>query len=103
MMLGVKEMDTSNENKITIIAVIVAIIVGVVLQIVFKLPLIVSLVGSVFLGMFVGFIVYLIQSFRRKKELKLGNIISIYGLKLNIIHSVSLSQYKVLLIKTLSY
>ena len=35
MMLGVKEMDTSNENKITIIAVIVAIIVGVVLQIVF--------------------------------------------------------------------
>ena len=39
MMLGVKEMDTSNENKITIIAVIVAIIVGVVLQIVFKLPL----------------------------------------------------------------
>ena len=47
MMLGVKEMDTSNENKITIIAVIVAIIVGVVLQIVFKLPLIVSLVGSV--------------------------------------------------------
>ncbi|MBA9874848.1 LapA family protein, partial [Ralstonia insidiosa] len=35
-------MDTSNENKITIIAVIVAIIVGVVLQIVFKLPLIVS-------------------------------------------------------------
>ena len=40
MMLGVKEMDTSNENKITIIAVIVAIIVGVVLQIVFKLPLI---------------------------------------------------------------
>ena len=102
MMLGVKEMDTSNENKITIIAVIVAIIVGVVLQIVFKLPLIVSLVGSVFLGMFVGFIVYLIQSFRRKK-LKLGNIFSIYGLKLNIIHSVSLSQYKVLLIKTLSY
>ena len=82
MMLGVKEMDTSNENKITIIAVIVAIIVGVVLQIVFKLPLIVSLVGSVFLGMFVGFIVYLIQSFRRKKkELKLGNIFSIYGLK----------------------
>ena len=60
MMLGVKEMDTSNENKITIIAVIVAIIVGVVLQIVFKLPLIVS--------MFVGFIVYLIQSFRRKKK-----------------------------------
>ena len=48
MMLGVKEMDTSNENKITIIAVIVAIIVGVVLQIVFKLPLIVSLVGSDF-------------------------------------------------------
>ena len=95
-------MDTSNENKITIIAVIVAIIVGVVLQIVFKLPLIVSLVGSVFLGMFVGFIVYLIQSFRQK-ELKLGNIFSIYGLKLNIIHSVSLSQYKVLLIKTLSY
>ena len=41
-------MDTSNENKITIIAVIVAIIVGVVLQIVFKLPLIVSLVGQYF-------------------------------------------------------
>ena len=101
MMLGVKEMDTSNENKITIIAVIVAIIVGVVLQIVFKLPLIVSLVGSVFLGMFVGFIVYLIQSFRRKKKNKNRIIFSIYSLKLNIMHSVTLSHYKVLFIKTL--
>ena len=38
MMLGVKEMDTSNENKITIIAVIVAIIVGVVLKLSLNYP-----------------------------------------------------------------
>ncbi|HCD1809769.1 TPA: LapA family protein, partial [Staphylococcus aureus] len=35
-------MNISNENTVTLIAVIIAIIVGIFLQIFFKLPLIVS-------------------------------------------------------------
>lgn len=61
-------MDSSNESKISLIAIIVAIIIGVVLQIVFKLPIIVSVVVAILLGILVGFIVYIIQSTLNKRK-----------------------------------
>ncbi|HCD6007153.1 LapA family protein, partial [Staphylococcus aureus] len=39
-------MNISNENTVTLIAVIIAIIIGIFLQIFFKLPLIVTAVLS---------------------------------------------------------
>ncbi|HDA5199733.1 TPA: LapA family protein, partial [Staphylococcus aureus] len=43
-------MNISNENTVTLIAVIIAIIIGIFLQIFFKLPLIVTAVLSILLG-----------------------------------------------------
>ncbi len=43
-------MNISNENTVTLIAVIIAIIIGIFLQIFFKLPLIVTAVLSDFIG-----------------------------------------------------
>ncbi|HCX9133811.1 TPA: LapA family protein, partial [Staphylococcus aureus] len=40
-------MNISNENTVTLIAVIIAIIIGIFLQIFFKLPLIVTAVLSI--------------------------------------------------------
>lgn len=42
-------MNISNENTVTLIAVIIAIIIGIFLQIFFKLPLIVTAVLSILL------------------------------------------------------